>query len=319
MQLVTPDGSSGTRGVASRQRETTVRAMGPDDLMAVIALDAAQAGRRREAFLERRWRAASQAPGISIALVAHQDDELAGYLLGQVRYGAFGMIPARAVLDTIVVGAPWRRRQVGRALMRQFRAQLAALRIGKIGTLVPWNRCDLLGFLEATGFLPARERHLVWDLAQYPFTPQKTDAVVRPVQPQDLWPVVSIDLEEAPASRRMYFAVKLKAHDAAPAWHPFLVADQRGAVAGFAVGSVCQGEFGIDTPCATVDSLGVSLAQRQLGIGSALLGELGAQARAMGIQRIETMARWNNWGLLQFFDYAGFRPSTQLNLEWRAN
>jgi GNAT superfamily N-acetyltransferase len=291
--------------------------MGADDLPAVIALDAAQAGREREEFLARKWHAASQAPGTNIALVAHQGDELTGYLLGQVFYGAFGMTTPRAVLDTVLVGERWRRNQVGHALLRHFRAQLAALRINLIGTLVAWNRRDLLGFLDAMGFYPSRDQHLVWDLARYPFTPQETDAVVRAVRPQDLAHVVAIDLEEVPASRKLYITAKQKAHEAAPAWHPFLVAEMEGLVAGFAVGAVCRGEFGIDTPRGIVDSLGVGLAWRQLGVGSALLGELSAQLRAMGIQQIETMVRWNNWSLLQFFDYAGFRPSTRLILEWR--
>ncbi len=33
--------------------------------------------------------------------------------------------------------------------------------------------------------------------------------------------------------------------------------------------------------------------------------------------QMETLCRWNDWELLQFFEYVGFRPSTRLNLEWR--
>lgn len=319
MQVVTPDGGNRTRGAKARRRETTVRAMDADDLQAAIALDAAQVGRLREDFLERRWRAASQAPGSHIALVAHQGGELAGYLLGQVLHGAFGVIRPRAALDTIIVGERWRRNKVGRALLDRFRAQLAGLRIRIIGTLAPWNNRDLLGFLDATGFRPSRDQHLVWDLEQYRFTPRETDAVVRPVRSRDLLPIVSIDMEDVPASRKLYFSTRQKAHEDAPAWHPFLVAELEGRVAGFVVGAVCRGEFGIDTPRGIVDSLGVGVAWRQLGVGSALLGELSAQMRAMDIRRIETTVRWNNWSLLQFFDYAGFRPSSWLNLEWRGD
>ena len=317
MHVLIPDGAGGMRGVDARGRACTVRPMAADDLARVIALDASQMGRRREEFLERRWRAAFQAPGINIALVACLDDDLAGYLLGQVLYGAFGVTTPLAALDTIIVGGPWRRNRVGRALLDRFRAHLAGLRIHLISTVVPWNRRELLGFLDAAGFRPARDQHLVWDLAEYPFAPRETEAVVRPARSQDLLSIVSVDMEDVPASRKLYFTAKQKAHEAAPAWHPFLVAELQGVVAGFAVGAVCRGDFGIDTARGIVDSLGVGVAWRQLGVGSALLGELSEQMRAMDIRQIETMVRWNNWSLLQFFDYAGFRPSTRLNLAWR--
>ncbi len=74
MHVVTSNGGSSTRGAIACRRETTGRAMGAEDLLGPIALDAAQPGRRRDAFLERKWRAAAQTPGINIALVARQGD-----------------------------------------------------------------------------------------------------------------------------------------------------------------------------------------------------------------------------------------------------
>ena len=39
--------------------------------------------------------------------------------------------------------------------------------------------------------------------------------------------------------------------------------------------------------------------------------------RERGVTQMETLCRWNDWELLRFFEYAGFRPSARINLEWR--
>jgi GNAT superfamily N-acetyltransferase len=81
---------------------------------------------------------------------------IAGFLLGSLYYGEFGLPEPAAVLDTIAVDPDMRGRKVGKALMRQLLMNLRALNIARIRTEVDWEQLDLMSFLAHEGFAPAR-------------------------------------------------------------------------------------------------------------------------------------------------------------------
>lgn len=309
-----PDNAFGSESVAEG---IDVRVMGPGDVPAVIAMDAREVGHPREAYLQEKVAACIEAPGINISLIAESDGIPVGFLIGQIFYGEFGIASPRAVLDTIGVHPDFRQMRVGRALVEQFRRNLAVLRVEAIDTLVEWRRHDLMAFFDALGFRPSRDVDLIWDLDRHAFSAMDSDAVVRRATPSDLPSILAIDKEEMPGARSMYFDAKLKAQQARPDGNVFLVAEAEGRVAGFAVGMLYHGEFGIDTTRGVIDSLGVAAAARHQGVGAAILKALYDHARAAGVHEIETLVRWNRWNLIQFFEYVGFRPSTRINLEWR--
>ena len=58
-------------------------------------------------------------------------------------------------MDAVGVDPAWRRRHVGKALLRQLRLNLGALRITSLRTEVSWDDFDLLAFLRNEGFPPA--------------------------------------------------------------------------------------------------------------------------------------------------------------------
>jgi len=60
-----------------------------------------------------------------------------------------------ASIETIGVLPEFRRKHVGKALLRQLRMNLGALQIEKVRTQVTWNDFELQHFFERAGFKPS--------------------------------------------------------------------------------------------------------------------------------------------------------------------
>ena len=146
--------------------EALVRGLSPEDLEAVILLDARNVGRRRDEYFKVKLRQNLTETGIRVSLAAEIDRIFCGFLLARVYYGEFGTLEPVAVLDTLDVHPDFRRRGVGRALLRQLRKNLAALGVGRLRTEVAWDDQELVGFFHRAGFRPADRLCLDLDLAR---------------------------------------------------------------------------------------------------------------------------------------------------------
>lgn len=133
-----------------------VRSMRQEDLNAVVAIDAAASGRRRPRYFELMLQRAVQQAGLQISLVAEAGGVPAGFLIGSLYYGEYGVMEPSASMDAIAVAPEFRRRHIGRALLRQFCLNLGALHITSLRTEVSWDDFDLLAFLKRHEFVPAR-------------------------------------------------------------------------------------------------------------------------------------------------------------------
>jgi len=145
-----------------------VRGLRPADLEAVIALDAKAVGRRREEYFKVKLQQNLVETGIKVSLAAELEGCFCGFLLARVFYGEFGTLEPVAVLDTLDVHPEFRRRGVGRALLRQLRVNLHGLGVGRLQTEVAWDDQDLLRFFHGRGFHPAERLCLDLDLTQPP-------------------------------------------------------------------------------------------------------------------------------------------------------
>jgi hypothetical protein len=87
----------------TRETVVTVRGAQAQDMDAVVALDAKNVGRRREAFFRIKLQQNLQETGIKVSLAAEVDGIFTGFLLARVYYGEFGTPEPVAVLDTIDV------------------------------------------------------------------------------------------------------------------------------------------------------------------------------------------------------------------------
>lgn len=132
-----------------------VRDLRAADLDAIVRIDEKISGRPRSKYFEVKVATALRDTGVRISLVAEIDGIVAGFLMGSVYYGEFGLPEPAATIDTIGVHPGFRGRKVGKALMRQLAMNLRALGIESIETLVRWDAWDLLRFLAADGFEPA--------------------------------------------------------------------------------------------------------------------------------------------------------------------
>lgn len=143
-----------------------VRGLRPEDLEAVIGLDARNTGRRRDEYFRMKLQQNLVESGIKISLAADLDGSLVGFLLARVHYGEFGRMEPAAVLDTIDVHPDFRGVGIGGALLRQLRLNLKGLRVPRLQTEVSWDPPELLTFFHHEGFRPAPRFCLDLDLEE---------------------------------------------------------------------------------------------------------------------------------------------------------
>jgi len=141
-----------------------VRQLRPQDLEAVIALDAKAVGRRREEYFKLKLKQALSDTGIQVSLGAELEGIFVGFLLARVYYGEFGTPEPVAVLDTMGVHPDFRGHGVGSDLIDQLRTNLLGLGIGTLQTEVSWQNPGLLAFFQREGFQPGPRFCLDLDL-----------------------------------------------------------------------------------------------------------------------------------------------------------
>ena len=132
----------------------TVRELRAGDLEAIVRIDAGTVGRRRPEYYQRKLAEAMRESGIKISLAAETEGMFAGFLLGRLHYGEFGLPEPIAIVDSIGVHPELKGRHVGRALFEQLETNLRAIGIETIQTQVEWNHFELLGFLKTLDFRP---------------------------------------------------------------------------------------------------------------------------------------------------------------------
>lgn len=144
--------------------EVLVRTLRPDDLEAVIRIDAKAVGHRRDEYFKMKLAQNLAESGIKVSLAAELDGAFVGFLLSRVFYGEFGCPEPVANLDTFGVHPDFRRKGIGHALMRQLRMNLKGLGVGQLRSEVRWDELELLGFFQREGFVPAPRVCLDLDL-----------------------------------------------------------------------------------------------------------------------------------------------------------
>ncbi len=134
-----------------------VRAMNAGELRDIVRIDRAITGRNREEYMIHKFGETTADSAIRVSLSARIDDDLViGFLMARVDLGDYGRTEPVAVIDTIGVDPAYAGRGVGRALLSQLFANLGALRVERVETLVAPADLGLLGFLYDVGFVPSQ-------------------------------------------------------------------------------------------------------------------------------------------------------------------
>ena len=89
-----------------------------------------------------------------------------------------------------------------------------------------------------------------------------------------------------------------------------LIAEVGGEVAGFMLGDVRSGEFGIEEQCGWIEVMGVDPDSAGRGVGRALAEEMLQRYRARGVDKVRTMVDSSMPEVEAFFHRLGFEPDT---------
>jgi ribosomal protein S18 acetylase RimI-like enzyme len=153
-----PEGNDFER---SERARCDVLPMRPVDLPPILRIDREITGRDRSAYIEGKLGEAMDDSAIRVSLTARLEGAIVGFLMARADLGDFGRAEPVAVLDTIGVDPAYGHRGVGHALMSQLFANLEALHIDRVETVVQPTELPLLGFLLDTGF--ARSQRLAFE------------------------------------------------------------------------------------------------------------------------------------------------------------
>ena len=141
-------------------RDVRIRQLDTVDIGAVTAIDEKISGHYHPDEWEQRIGYYLRRDP-DAALVAEIDDQVVGFMLGEVRSGEFGLMEPTGWIEVLGVDPECRGSAVGRrladALLEHFRAEGAKT----VRTLVDETRADLTGFFDSLGFQPASLRPFV--------------------------------------------------------------------------------------------------------------------------------------------------------------
>ena len=133
-----------------------VRAMRPEDLPQIVRIDRQITGRDRQGYIAEKLGEAMDDSAIRVSLTARLGGAIVGFLMARADLGDFGRTEPVAVLDTIGIDPDYEHRGIGHALVSQLFANLGALHIDRVETVVAPTDLPLLGFLYSTGFKPSQ-------------------------------------------------------------------------------------------------------------------------------------------------------------------
>lgn len=143
------------------------------------------------------------------------------------------------------------------------------------------------------------------------------DVEIRVMRKSDVEPVAEIDYKVFGKRRPEYYDRRVAEFldEDSGRLVTSLVAEVGGQVAGFIMGSVYLGEFGIPETMASIDTIGVDPDFQRQGIAGYLLEEFNTTVKKAGVDKVHTLVNWADTDLLGFFANVGFVAANTLNLK----
>ncbi len=141
---------------------------------------------------------------------------------------------------------------------------------------------------------------------------------IRLMRDDDFGDVVRIDETILKTPRPEYYKLRFEKLFQTGEYLPtsLVAEDQNQNVAGFIIGELYIGEYGISNEGATIDTVGVDPEYRRKGVGKLLMDEFINHLRELGVKKINTLVEKSDSQLLDYFNASRFSPSKNvINLE----
>jgi GNAT superfamily N-acetyltransferase len=321
----------------------TVRALTPEDLPGVVAIDAAIEGRSRRAYVERRLAAARRDPTLHAQFAAIDEQGLAGHILARVLEDEFGRGGRSLRLELIGVRSDARGLGVGKRLFGVLSQWAKRHEIPELRTLALWNNAPMLRWLDRMGFRLAADYVVDCTVSGDGYLPERDDAIELPVgegpgheinfgdsygndyerlardsadvhtmTPVDLSDIVRIDRSITGRNRGAYMQAKLAEATDDSGLRVSLAARRDGVNVGYLMARVDRGDFGRTEPVAIIDTIGVDPDYARRGVARAMMSQLFANLGSLRVERVETVVPARDLEMLGFLFGVGFAPSQRL-------
>jgi len=146
--------------------DVEIRVMKESDLEPVTEIDHKVFGKKRPEYYERKIAEVldEESDRLVTSLVAEVGNQVAGFIVGSVYLGEFGIPETIASIDTIGVDPDYQRQGIAGYLMEEFTTTVKKAGVNKVHTLVNWTDTDLLGFFANMGFVAANTLNLKLEL-----------------------------------------------------------------------------------------------------------------------------------------------------------
>jgi GNAT superfamily N-acetyltransferase len=322
----------------------TIRALQPDDLDAVVAIDRGIEKRPRRAYIQRRLQAALREPARHAQFAATDADGLVGYLLARVLRGEFGRRRPALRIELVGVREDLQGHGVGRLLLDALDGYARRKGLVELRTAADWRDHRMLRWFDSTRFVLAADRIVECAVGDGAYRPERDDVPQAPVEAHseidygaasandfeklardsadvrsmsagDLADIVRIDHALTGHDRAEYIGAQFAESMADSAIRVSLVARVDGMAVGYLMARSDLGDFGRTEPVAVIDTIGVDPAFSHRGIGHALLSQLFANLGALRVERVETIVAPRDFALAGFLTDCGFVPSQRLAFE----
>jgi ribosomal protein S18 acetylase RimI-like enzyme len=149
----TPEANDNER-FAVEQAE--VSSMRPEDLREILRIDHRNTGRDSSNYIAALLSEATDDSALRVSLAARLDGAIVGFVMARADLGDFGRTEPVAVVDTIGVDPDYAHRGIGHLLLLQLFANLSALQVERVETVVNTTNLTLLGFFQSAGFAPSQ-------------------------------------------------------------------------------------------------------------------------------------------------------------------
>jgi ribosomal protein S18 acetylase RimI-like enzyme len=131
-----------------------VRLLTKEDLEAIVRIDEKVLGGKKGFSEPRReyWERKLDQTLTQASLVAEEEGQVVGFILGEVSGWEFGVPDTTGWIDTLGIDPNYQGKGLATILMRELVSHLKRIGVKTVYTLVNWNDWDLLQFFHSMGF-----------------------------------------------------------------------------------------------------------------------------------------------------------------------